>query len=108
MDFCGLCTTIQKQNEIVFYDSKDKYPTNHLSSRQGQELFNNIDNIGTMILKSQYQRLYSEAKEKATKFTDSEFPPNDTSLAYRHPTRKIVWKRISEVINNPVMVEGKI
>lgn len=38
-------------------------------------------------------------------FTDKQFPPNDTSLGNMHSRKKVVWKRLSEFVKNPVFIE---
>lgn len=42
------------------------------------------------------------------KFTDPKFPPSDRSLNFAINNRKIVWKRITEIVPNAKIVEDEI
>lgn len=59
-----------------------------------------------------YTSLLNDLKAQKKKFTDSDFPPEKSSLAppssqgeYRDV---VAWKRAAEVFKNPQLFEGKI
>jgi hypothetical protein len=45
------------------------------------------------------QRIIDECRTKGTKFTDSEFPPNDVNYQVGG-NEKNIWRRISEIFQN--------
>ena len=42
------------------------------------------------------------------KWTDPDFPPEQRSFGLSRQTDKVVWKRIDQIIKNPIFVGGKI
>jgi hypothetical protein len=48
---------------------------------------------------------YSKAKKK---FSDQEFPANELSLGEIEGLSNVSWKRISEIVNNPILFGGRI
>ncbi len=57
-----------------------------------------------MIRASNYEQCLKNCQTNNTNFEDKTFPPNSDSLNFTFGNRKIIWKRIVEVIENPVMI----
>ena len=64
-------------------------------------------NSHIMIKRSNYDSLHDNCVLNKTKFTDKDFPPNDKSLNFEIPGRKIVWERAPVVVPGCVMVEDE-
>lgn len=78
------------------------------TDRKSMQEFINQTVHYTKIKASNYDSLLEDCKHSQTNFVDRSFPPNEKSLNFRYGNRKIVWKRILDVVENAVMVEGKI
>jgi calpain-15 len=75
------------------------------------DLLNNPDHSNAVvkkILKSNYSELIKEHNESGQKWTDPEFPPDQSSIGQVDDVGKVTWKRIPDVIKNPQFVSGKI
>ena len=67
------------------------------------------DGVIKKVLKSNYAKLVKEHQEKNTRWTDPEFPPDESSIGKGEDLPvKATWKRIPDVIPNPEFVTGKI
>lgn len=67
------------------------------------------DGVIKKILKSNYAKLVKTHQEKNTKWTDPDFPPDETSIGKGEDLPvKATWKRIPDVIHNAEFVSGKI
>lgn len=58
----------------------------------------------TMVIPSNYEKYLKNCQSKRTNFIDSEFPHTDRSVGVSVERRRIVWKRLPEVVKNAVMV----
>ena len=61
------------------------------------------------VLKSNYNDLITKHQKDGGKWTDPDFPPEQSSIGNVDdlPVRA-TWKRIPEVVKNPEFVSGKI
>ena len=55
------------------------------------------------ITKSEYDTIVKDYGKKNKKWTDGSFPPNDQSLGVIPNVTSNTWKRISEIVPNPVI-----
>ena len=62
----------------------------------------------TMVIPSNYEKYLKNCQSKRTNFIDSEFPHTDRSVGVSVERRRIVWKRLPEVVKNAVMVQKSI
>ena len=69
------------------------------------------DGVIKKVYKSNYNEVLKKLKknDKNEKWTDPDFPPEQSSIGELDdlPVRAS-WKRIPEVVKNPLFVEGKI
>lgn len=70
---------------------------------------NNQDGVIKKVLKSNYNDLIKTYQKDGGKWTDPDFPPEQSSIGNMDdlPVRA-TWKRIPEVVKNPEFVSGKI
>lgn len=62
-------------------------------------------NSTVMIKGSRYDQYVEECTAKHINFRDKEFPPNDKSLNFSIPGRKIEWQRLVDIVPGCIMVE---
>lgn len=60
------------------------------------------------VLKSDYQRLLEDFSKTNKQWTDPDFPPEQKSFGLGRQTEKVVWKRLGEIVKNPVFVGGNM
>ena len=60
------------------------------------------------VLKSDYERLLEQYAKGNKNWTDPDFPPDQKSFGLGRKTEKVVWKRLGEIIKNPVFVADNI
>ncbi len=60
------------------------------------------------VAKSDYKSLAKKYKGKKEKWTDESFPPDDRSLGHIEGLSDVKWKRISEIIYDPVLFDSMI
>jgi hypothetical protein len=56
-----------------------------------------------LIITSPYDVLKKKCQMEKKKFVDDEFPPNSNSLNYTLSNRNVIWKRITEIVSNPLL-----
>lgn len=76
---------------------------NHLSA-EGEE----DDYSLKKVMKSNYERLIEEYKRSNKMWTDPEFPTEQRSFGLGRDFEKVTWKRVGEIIKNPVFIGDKI
>lgn len=70
---------------------------------------NNSNVVIKKVLKSNYSQLIKEHQESGQKFTDTEFPPDQSSIGDVEDLKMTAtWKRIPDVIKNPEFISNKI
>jgi hypothetical protein len=70
---------------------------------------NNSNAVVKKILKSNYADLMKSHKESGQKWTDPDFPPDQSSIGNVEDLKmKATWKRVTDIIKNPEFVGGKI
>ena len=60
------------------------------------------------VKKSQYQELIQVYQKGNHLWEDPEFPHNQQSFGYIEGVKTKEWKRLSQIISNPVLFDGKI
>lgn len=60
------------------------------------------------IKKSDYKDLATVYKNSKEKWEDSSFPPNKDSAGHIPEIEVHSWKRLSEIVINPVLFDGRI
>ena len=56
--------------------------------------------------KSKFDDHLEHHTQKGTKFTDYDFPPDETSLDFKIEGRKLGWERVGKVVPNCTFVDG--
>ena len=90
-----------------------KVVSRHENKKPTNTFVKNYDKIGkdlsspnTSVIKvnkSDYDTIAKEYGKKDKKWTDGSFPPNDQSLGVISNVTSNGWKRISEIVPNPVI-----
>lgn len=61
-----------------------------------------FDTLPMQIKESNYSHQYALTHKTKTLFVDPEFLPNDDALGeYQHIDRKLIWKRIPDIVPSP-------
>lgn len=95
------------------------YELQRESASEGKEFVTNLKEIDPhdlqkdeykiiKIKKSEYEEVYSDFKDSGKKFIDQTFPANEFSLGDIQGFRESKWKRISEIIQSPVLFGDRI
>lgn len=58
--------------------------------------------------KSQYEQISQEMSGSSRKFADKEFQPNDISIGEFKDIKHGKWKRISEIVKQPVLFNQQV
>lgn len=60
------------------------------------------------VKKSDYNELVKQYRNTKTLWEDQEFAHNDSSFGEIEGVKKAEWKRLSDIIANPVLFDGRI
>lgn len=102
---CGADST--DKNEIVIYNiANNTLKSKSSKQNPNEQLLKDLGNYIT-IKPSKYNQYVQECQAKSVKFVDPQFPPVDRSLSV-DLGRRIVWRRVTEILKDARMVEGKI
>ena len=67
------------------------------------------DGVIKKVLKSNYNDLVKKYQKDGGKWTDPDFPPEESSIgSVDERIVRATWRRIPEIIKNPEFVSGKI
>lgn len=109
--FCGFCSNDQEEdNEIVIRSTNINDFNQRVNRNQVGQVMSLVETSCqySMVYPSKYDFHINQCALNASKFTDPDFPPNETSIGMSIQNRRVIWKRVTEIVKNPVMVQNLI
>jgi hypothetical protein len=73
-----------------------------------EKLYQRPEILVRKIKKSNYTQLIEDYSRQVCKWTDPEFPPNDSSVGVIQGVERVYWKRVSEIVDNPSFIGARV
>ena len=99
--FCGFCSNDQEEdNEIVIRSTNINDFNQRVNRNQVGQVMSLVETSCqySMVYPSKYDFHINQCALNASKFTDPDFPPNETSIGMSIQNRRVIWKRVTEIV----------